>query len=372
MGDFMPWNQLGEGGYNTAYADDSRAWVLKVSHRPTDVINPVRCVRLWNEINPPPPARLYTVKTGESLGGIELKDEIKAWICPYVEGPEASVDEISQAVIDIFNKTGRIVVDATAPRNFVRTEHGIVCVDADLALLLEQEEEKDLTGSGRRNSIVSFNDWKSRRCDYLVRHKGLFDQHTRCGYGKAVNTVKALLFIRAHRPDITNADFLKTNEDLTDRLASAYTEMSAKDKREAIESLEQELAKIRLPDLPHIKASCIAKLKQYISLRGSITENGEVKLSWVSRIFRNQDLTMSRIRDAQQLIKQLDNSTSLRGLNHLIVEARKKVPASRSILNSGFKATLGLCRMMVMAGQKNYSPEPPEPILRSKPFSAGA
>ena len=54
--------ELGSGSYNTAYVDDSRQRVLKIQHSGGDASDdPVRSVRVWNEMNlrtPPPDSPL--------------------------------------------------------------------------------------------------------------------------------------------------------------------------------------------------------------------------------------------------------------------------------------------------------------------------
>jgi hypothetical protein len=86
---------------------------------------PERSVRLWNEINPDlePEATLISTEMGDG------------WACPFIKGVQASDHEMSVALIDIFNRTGRIVVDATAPENFIKTPSGkVVCIDIGMAL----------------------------------------------------------------------------------------------------------------------------------------------------------------------------------------------------------------------------------------------
>lgn len=107
-------------------------------------------------------------------------------------------------------------------------------------------------------------------------------------------------------------------------------------------------------NLSNIKNECTQKLEQYISLRGSISDNGEVTLSWVSRIFRNQPLTTTKIRKAEELIELLNQSESLEILHSVISQAKTDAPRSPSIFKSGYEATLRFCFQKV-AEEQNLS-----------------
>ena len=171
---------LGEGSYNIAIRSNDGQSVLKIQkfdldydeitgekdneeERPqTDT--PERSVRLWNTINEglePQAVRLelnnLEINTTKPDGTTALLKGV-GWVCPYVEGVQASDKEIQGAVLDIFNRTGRIITDATGKKNFLRTPDGtIVCIDIGMALEMEKREEVFLTEGGRirSNSIVS-------------------------------------------------------------------------------------------------------------------------------------------------------------------------------------------------------------------------
>lgn len=201
------WIFLGEGNYNQAYKSRDSREVLKIQKRAVDATDtPERSVRLWNVINShvPPPARLLNDR---ELGS--------GWVCPFIEGVQASDKEMANALLDIFNKTGRIVVDATAQKNFVRTPTGqVLCVDVGMALQFEQRENRSLV---RRKSVVSLDTWRNLSAAYepFLRQCANTNPET-------VNIVKALVFIKNNRPDIYDASFLKTNPDLINKLASAF------------------------------------------------------------------------------------------------------------------------------------------------------
>ena len=202
------WIFLGAGSYNRAYKSKDGREVLKIQKSAVDATDtPERSVRLWNAINAhvPPPARLEVSELGSG------------WVCPFIEGEQASDTEMAEALIDIYNRTGRIVVDATAVKNFVRTPTGqVLCVDVGMAMQLERREERGLQ-MVRRKSVVSLNAW-SRLSDAF---NPFFAQ---CAYSnpETVNVVKALLFIKYNRPDMYDVSFLKTKPELVNKLAGAY------------------------------------------------------------------------------------------------------------------------------------------------------
>lgn len=211
------WIFLGEGSFNKVYKSKDGKEILKIQKDLSDSTDtPERSVRLWNAINShlSPPARL------EGLG----------WVCPFIEGVQASDKEMADALIDIFNKTGRVVVDATARKNFIRTPAGeTVCIDIGMALQFERREDKHFAEI-RRKSRVSLEAWK----DLEDVYKPFL---TECAKKNptTVNVVKALVFIKDNRPDLYDATFLKTNPDLVDKLAIAYNVQ----KKEFLADLDQ-------------------------------------------------------------------------------------------------------------------------------------
>ncbi len=159
----MPkWSYIGRGTYNDVYINQDRTMVLKIKKThsfgqlpATDL--PERSVRLWNEFN----GDKFQGRKAE-LHSTEIDDpthnrqgRYHGWVCPYVEGRQASDEEISNALIEIFNKTGRIVVDAPSPKNFITTPSGeVVCVDIGYALQAQLQEEREITGNSIRRECL--------------------------------------------------------------------------------------------------------------------------------------------------------------------------------------------------------------------------
>ncbi len=249
------WTYLGAGSFNHAYVNKDKTEVLKIakpSDTPEKTDTPERSVRLWNEINPTPPFAKE----------IKMEDGKKAWTCPFIAGTQPTPEELSKAVIDVFNRTGRIVVDAIVKDNFLKTKDGrIFCVDIGFALDLAFEETKALAkiddllsdkaslpvpelateseiiksstkeSKKRRGSIVSAEAWETYDRIYSGSRngrKGWLDQMEETEANKIpVQTVKALLFIKRYCPEITDANFLivdgKVNKKLISKLAEAYS-----------------------------------------------------------------------------------------------------------------------------------------------------
>lgn len=304
--------RLGEGSLNIAYVNEARTLVIKIKYEEYISENQPflkkadeaeRSVRLWNIFN----KSLMEAKVIEVNG-------IPAWICPFVQGEEPTDEELSEAVIDQFNKTGRIVVDATSIKNFIKNPQGeIVCVDIGFALQLEDEEEKFLRRK-RRGSEVSLGLWKEM---HDVFNKQTFPAHSKAGFPQSVQTVKALLFIRKHRPDISNTDFLKKNTNVIKELATAY-DADAKGSFPSDNILRaKETLSLACPTtLANAKNACLLHLQRYIHSRG-IIQNNEIKsetvqLFLVTSLFRNQNnRAVDKIRLATQLINRINEASSI-------------------------------------------------------------
>ena len=212
----MEWEYLGEGGINTAYINKTRTEVFKRQHRSTSTDLPERSVQLWNLINDhiQPPARIQTI---DGLGA--------GWVCPFIEGEAATDEEIQHAVIDIFNKTGRIVVDAMLEGNFIKTPSGqVVCVDVGAAFQLEPKDNGlYLNELRRQSSELSLATWKDVS-SYGGDDNLYGDEVLAEAFPRTISTIKALLYIKQHRPDIINTNFLRSDDKLRKLLSDANSE----------------------------------------------------------------------------------------------------------------------------------------------------
>ncbi|MFI4963241.1 MAG: hypothetical protein ACHP6H_05225, partial [Legionellales bacterium] len=207
------WSFWGQGAFNTVYKSKDGKSVLKIQKNKKDLSDtPERSVRIWNEINShlSPPARVLETRLG------------KGWVCPFVDGVQASDNDIFSALITLYNRTGRIVVDAPSPRNFIKTINGqIFCVDIGVALQLDLRDRHFFNGLSKNNSVVSLTAWaqNSKGYDGYFINCQPFAPNT-------VKLIKALLFIKAHRPDMYKVGFLKSNPNILQILAHAYDKIN--------------------------------------------------------------------------------------------------------------------------------------------------
>lgn len=221
----MQWTAKYEGSFNNVYRngiDGNGKLIFKLikekktplKTKPVDIMdNYARSVRIWNEINPHlPPARIEVA----IIDGIQ----VTGWVSPFIEGTKPSEAEICAKLIDIFNKTGRIIVDATAKNNFIKTPSGeIECIDIGMAVQLEEQDEASLIGLRRRSSFSSLETWDQMAGVYT---DWFVNEEYHATVPQIIQTVKALLFIKTHRRDIVNADFLRSAPDTLAILSKAY------------------------------------------------------------------------------------------------------------------------------------------------------
>lgn len=257
----MKWVPLGHGSYNMAYRNEDSTLVFKVAmnHSPNDL--PERSVRLWNLLNPniQPPARIAKQKINGRL--------VKGWICPFVKGVQANDKEIRGALLDIFNRTGRIIMDANARENFLRTPSGdIVCIDIGHALEMEHRETVELIGIPRKPSLTSLETYD----EYDSPGGRAWLNKREKNFPKSIRTIKALSFIKLHRPDITNVNFLKRSPKTIKLLAKAYDKNKGTTLEEALNILE---VKCSL-DLETAKRKTREILWGYLSTKGTLINDG--------------------------------------------------------------------------------------------------
>lgn len=348
----MLWTSFGEGQYNKVFRNEDHSLILKIQKKDNIADTPERSVRLWNEINPhlSPPAKII-----QSIHG-------RGWVCPYVPGCAASDHEIMLGLLDIFKRTGRIVVDATSTNNFIVTNDGtLVCVDIAMAIQLEQREEAYLSNSkAKRVSSDSIMTWDDKYLAY-----GPFFSNHRTEKPKAISTIKALLFIRIYRPDIYDADFLKDDPTLRKNLAAAY-DIHIRENKEVFgpqqrmpssiriaEALD-DLLSIRAVTLENIKDSCINELHRYINSRGSLDINQEFQSSWVTRLFRDPVLTLRKTNDALRLINVLKQTDSLKKLQNLLAVIPGETSLFSSRFSSGYESSVSKCREIAATAEEHY------------------
>ena len=124
----LPRISLGHGRYNDAYHFPDLDCVVKMSlpqddARASAISSPNRTVRVSQEYSPELNAKIIPDFLGKP-----------AWSLDYVAGSQSSDLVMALLVLTRFEKTGRVLIDAMAPRNVLTQKSGVaVCVDTDLA-----------------------------------------------------------------------------------------------------------------------------------------------------------------------------------------------------------------------------------------------
>lgn len=219
------WSKIGEGKYNSVYVNEERTHVFKIQNKdltdPDTLDSPERSVRVWREINPGLPAEIIDSTLG------------KVWICPYIVGETPTHEEISNAVIEIFSRTGRIVVDAYVCGNFIKSHTGqVICVDIGYTLHLESRQHVLFPAKlSRSKSRISLDYWEGSR-DIITKY--LSDENLSASI--IANTIKALFFIKTKRQNLVNVNFLGQSPELIKQLAKGFDEQDVDNALKALDN----------------------------------------------------------------------------------------------------------------------------------------
>jgi len=294
----LEWYFLGRGTYNIALINSSRTHVCKYPFsQDNKANNPYRCVRIWNEIHPQLSSQAYVIEdVNIGLG----------WISPYIDGESASDEPTAAALLDVYQISGRVVVDAPSDNNFITRENGhTLCVDVGMALKM-----------GRSASLNSLETWETIQRKYPAYwdiHQPLMPE--------TIATIKALLFIQHNRPDIVDVMFLKHAPQLLHNLAKAYDLVLNQT------TASQELEQHKPLYIDQLKYLINQKISDYIHSRGAY-EHRQFLPSLITSWFRNSELTLQKIQHAIQLIDNINKACSIQDIStHL--ECVKKIPLSR-------------------------------------------
>lgn len=123
----------------------------------------LRAVRKWNDLNPGLTA--YPIDGG--------------WIAPYLGSTPASDEQIAEKLIEIYQRTRNILLDACGSMNFLVYEHETICVDVDQSM-----RRGSIASDNYLNQIGLYQHIKYW-ADYSVNHK---KPHT-------VNVIQTLLYL---------------------------------------------------------------------------------------------------------------------------------------------------------------------------------
>lgn len=274
------------------------------------------------------------------------------------------------SLIDIFNRTGRIVVDIATSKNFITRPNGqVVCVDIGLALLLEKREGIAL--GNRRNSEISLAFWRDTESFY----DGYFLKASLIK-SYAVRICKALLFIKEHRPDIVNVDFLKNNPNIVKILATAYksqelmhlakeiVDQSNENKKipdislnkkdilsEAIETGKKTLLNEQDITIENLKESCIRELARYLQSRGSIKDK-EFSASLRTFFFRTT-LALVKAEYVKVMMNKINQAETTDVIKEIVRQAQQDKMLTKSYTTSGLSLSLSRCMLMTDFVEQN-------------------
>ena len=255
-------------------------------------------------------------------------ESYQGWVMPYIQGREANDQEIAKALVDIFQRTGRIVLDAPAKNNFISTFDGkIICIDVGFAFRLKPTLKHSA-------SQTSLNEWSLFKSEY---QNHFFQRpYLKAYYPQTIAIIKALLFLQNHLAEFKNLDFLYEYPDTARYLASIYEynlniHMSI---------IQREIQEIIYYSAQKLKLRCIEALMDYLKsrcLQNSVFEDYQKKpsiippsleLSWMSYLFRNHVLTTQKIHLAQTHIGHLLQCQTIPHIRHAINQLSDPQPNS--------------------------------------------
>lgn len=370
----MVWWLLGEGAYNKAYVNDDSTLVFKIQKKKNDTTDtydtPERSIRLMTELYPDMPlgAQLHE---DPQLG--------KGWTFPFIHGRPAKDLEMVKVIIDIFNRTGRIMLDGCINRNFITTysnhptyPNKIFCIDVGMTVRLQAEEEIMVSGKSRRKSQTSHNIQRNEEIGLYYKSWS----HSTTKDLIATHLIQALLLIREHRPSIVDVSFLKDNSAFIKKLGFLYQknlELTILKANKELSPEEQALALLEFKKLPErtdaalreldamiaeaeartraAKETCRNLLHAYIKTRGIIDEKTHTfKPSFTTYWFRNRSLTLFKIQKTKDIISAIDNANSDEAIKTILQQAKSDKKAVQSFFHSGLDSTLSRCEQLLKPG----------------------
>ncbi|RUR05836.1 hypothetical protein [Legionella sp. km772] len=258
---------LGQGSYNVAYlvieqTTGRRLGVFKfpITPMPTDpaideqlyldasLDTVERSIKIWNEINPSMPARKFSGRiNGRTYNG---------WLSPFIVGRQAYDVEIVSILIDIYKRTGRVIVDAVGARNVLTQIDGSpICIDIGFALKLDAvygplPRIRDRKRHGDRPDFAGVAQWRTLQ---LSNFEHYYDDY-KALRPFSINVIKALLFLNRHKPNLRTVDFL-FHQYIAEKLSEAYVQELFKpeqfDGGKAVFNWLKETTVLELRETPH-------------------------------------------------------------------------------------------------------------------------
>lgn len=156
----LGWRYFAQGSYNFAYISQCGQYVLKIPKNNQQYSeDPRRSLEVFCEIHP------------------EWADETKmfhyhqftGWIMPYFQGRNAHDSEISKKLIDIYQRTSRIILDASSNQNFICTPYDeVICIDVGFAFRIQSS----LRYNASDTSLIQWSHFKNRyNYDFFVHEQ---------------------------------------------------------------------------------------------------------------------------------------------------------------------------------------------------------
>ncbi len=297
------WTFFSYGAYNVAYHNQGKSLVGKVRRFEDDLTDlPKRSIRIWNQLNAQlkPKAQETQIK-GQS-----------AWMCPYVQGRQATDAEIAQALLDIYLQTGRIVLDAIAHRNFLTNSQGqVFCIDVGLALRLNHQTLKS-PPNGRRPSLVSTHKWQKDKTELIQ-----FLAKNKAKHPLSVGMIQALLFLQLEGPETFDAHMLKKYPSLVHQLTLAF----------------------RMPN-PRYKAMGHIYIKKYQALE-------RIKHTCTQTLIKLSKEIPQQASEIQGIVKDISSAGSARHVHKVMVYHRLALEKKSAVQNKPVISALTQLEKMV-------------------------
>ncbi len=217
---FRDLQYIGSGNFNAVFCDAQKTMVFKIQKKKSLGVlsvaavldTPERSVRLWNQINAhiEPKATVMGVST-PAYTDITKNEQHPArehaigWSAPFIHGKDSTQTEIMNAQIDIYNRCGRVVLDAISPGNFKTQSNGqVICIDIGMSLRLQREDEQGIENRSFASNLAWETGAHAVYLPWLKKHS-----FSKSPYTDVIETTKALYVLQQQYPYCVNADFLR-------------------------------------------------------------------------------------------------------------------------------------------------------------------
>lgn len=302
---------LGQGSYNVAYlviepTTGRRLGVFKfpITLMPTDpaideelyldasLDTVERSIKIWNEINPSMPASKFS-------GRINGRT-YKGWLSPFIVGRQAYDVEIVSILIDIYKRTGRVVVDAVGAHNvLIQIDGSPICIDIGFALKLDAvygplPRIRDRKRHGDRPDFAGVAQWRTLQLSDFEPYYNTCKTHKPF----SINVIKALLFLNRHKPNLRKVDFL-FHQYIAEKLAEAYVQELFKpeqfDGGKAVFNWLKETTGLELSEAQHSDVK-VRSAQMGLFWRPTLFSSGAVKSPEASSLTENiPSLTLQKL-----------------------------------------------------------------------------